>query len=327
MTKTAIDADAFRNAVTTCLRDELIREPIRLTEGALHCHWHLELTPKRGRRRPRSGRRQLLMKTGTKWRDLQLGNAFHAVVIICFCCALSPITTAAEAFRSRGVQLLYAENKTVCGAIATYLKRIDHHYPRRTVRKRNLLLDVFLNRYRLLLRKELNVPTPVENSSFDDPPDGVPHYALYSVLLDPTTEVRQFITINDGPASSEGGFTSNLYLFKPGTDRAGIFQNYRPSPGTVTDTIPFPLDNEKYRSIILPHFFERMYSDADRDKPIDWRVYHNLSLGDSHAVRLFAWNEQYYILAGYLLLNLGSIVFRIMPNGDFNDTCYLSYVE
>ena len=37
--------EAFCNAVAACLRDGLIREPIRLPEGALQCHWHLELTP------------------------------------------------------------------------------------------------------------------------------------------------------------------------------------------------------------------------------------------------------------------------------------------
>ena|ERR1035438_8133565 len=37
---------AFCEAVAGCLRDGLIREPIRLPEGALQCHWHLELTPK-----------------------------------------------------------------------------------------------------------------------------------------------------------------------------------------------------------------------------------------------------------------------------------------
>lgn len=36
---------AFCDAVAACLRDHLIREPIRLPEGALQCHWHLELTP------------------------------------------------------------------------------------------------------------------------------------------------------------------------------------------------------------------------------------------------------------------------------------------
>jgi hypothetical protein len=40
-----IGIDAFCDAVTSCLRDGLIREPIRLPEGALQCHWHLELTP------------------------------------------------------------------------------------------------------------------------------------------------------------------------------------------------------------------------------------------------------------------------------------------
>jgi len=36
---------AFADAVAACLRDGLIREPVRLPEGALQCHWRLELTP------------------------------------------------------------------------------------------------------------------------------------------------------------------------------------------------------------------------------------------------------------------------------------------
>jgi hypothetical protein len=36
----------FCDAVAACLREGLIREPVRLPEGALQCHWHLELTPK-----------------------------------------------------------------------------------------------------------------------------------------------------------------------------------------------------------------------------------------------------------------------------------------
>jgi hypothetical protein len=43
---TAVDESAFRDAVAACLRDRLIYEPVRLPEGALQCHWHLELTPK-----------------------------------------------------------------------------------------------------------------------------------------------------------------------------------------------------------------------------------------------------------------------------------------
>jgi len=46
LTGQAVTYDAFRDAVTACLRDGLIREPIRLPEGALQCHWRLELTPK-----------------------------------------------------------------------------------------------------------------------------------------------------------------------------------------------------------------------------------------------------------------------------------------
>jgi hypothetical protein len=41
-----IDYQAFSDAVAASLRDGLILEPIRLPEGALQCHWHLELTPK-----------------------------------------------------------------------------------------------------------------------------------------------------------------------------------------------------------------------------------------------------------------------------------------
>ncbi|WP_158928883.1 hypothetical protein [Acidisphaera sp. S103] len=41
-----IGIDTFCDVVAACQRDGLIREPIRLPEGALQCHWHLELTPK-----------------------------------------------------------------------------------------------------------------------------------------------------------------------------------------------------------------------------------------------------------------------------------------
>jgi hypothetical protein len=41
-----VDIAAFSDAVAACLRDGLIRDPVRLPEGALQCHWHLELTPK-----------------------------------------------------------------------------------------------------------------------------------------------------------------------------------------------------------------------------------------------------------------------------------------
>lgn len=41
----ALDADDFRTGIAECLRRGLIRDPVRLPEGALQCHWHLELTP------------------------------------------------------------------------------------------------------------------------------------------------------------------------------------------------------------------------------------------------------------------------------------------
>jgi hypothetical protein len=40
-----IEYAAFCDAVAGLLRERLIYEPIRLPEGALQCHWHLELTP------------------------------------------------------------------------------------------------------------------------------------------------------------------------------------------------------------------------------------------------------------------------------------------
>ena len=42
----ALDYPSFCDAIASSLREGLIREPIRLPEGALQCHWHLELTPK-----------------------------------------------------------------------------------------------------------------------------------------------------------------------------------------------------------------------------------------------------------------------------------------
>jgi hypothetical protein len=44
LTNTGVNEDAFRNAVSACVRDGLICEPVRLPEGALQCHWRLELT-------------------------------------------------------------------------------------------------------------------------------------------------------------------------------------------------------------------------------------------------------------------------------------------
>ena len=45
LTGESVSYEAFCDAVASCLREGLIREPIRLPEGALQCHWHLELTP------------------------------------------------------------------------------------------------------------------------------------------------------------------------------------------------------------------------------------------------------------------------------------------
>lgn len=42
----SVDYQTFCDAVAACLRHDLIREPVRLPEGSLQCHWHLELTPR-----------------------------------------------------------------------------------------------------------------------------------------------------------------------------------------------------------------------------------------------------------------------------------------
>jgi hypothetical protein len=41
----SIDYAHFCEAVAGLLRERLICEPVRLPEGALQCHWHLQLTP------------------------------------------------------------------------------------------------------------------------------------------------------------------------------------------------------------------------------------------------------------------------------------------
>ena len=40
-----LNPNAFHAAVAEALARGLIREPVRLPEGSLQCHWHLELTP------------------------------------------------------------------------------------------------------------------------------------------------------------------------------------------------------------------------------------------------------------------------------------------
>lgn len=39
-----LDAETFHETVAACVREGLIREPLRLDEQSLHCHWRLVLT-------------------------------------------------------------------------------------------------------------------------------------------------------------------------------------------------------------------------------------------------------------------------------------------
>jgi hypothetical protein len=41
-----LDYDGFRDAIDACLREGLIHEPVRIEDGALQCHWRLQLTSK-----------------------------------------------------------------------------------------------------------------------------------------------------------------------------------------------------------------------------------------------------------------------------------------
>jgi hypothetical protein len=45
MSRGTLTEVAFHTAIADFLARGLIRDPVRLTEGALQCHWHFELTP------------------------------------------------------------------------------------------------------------------------------------------------------------------------------------------------------------------------------------------------------------------------------------------
>ena len=44
LTGCTLDDAALASAVAACVAERKIREPVRLPEGALQCHWTLELT-------------------------------------------------------------------------------------------------------------------------------------------------------------------------------------------------------------------------------------------------------------------------------------------
>jgi hypothetical protein len=226
--------------------------------------------------------------------------------------------------QSRRLKLLYAEDKAACSAIYTYLQRIDNRYPRKTRREAILLQDPFIERYLPLLPKDLSVPVPSESENFGTPPDGVPHYALYSVVLNPSTGVQQLITINDSPLGSDGVVMSSLYLFNPGVAPSSVFTNSVPPPTDVLNSIPTA---RGYRTIPSPYFLEKLYTDADRKKSTDWRISHDLFLSSPLVLRLFVWTDHYFVLAGYPLLDGVSVVFKVAPTGNFADTCYYRYSE
>ncbi len=39
-----VSSQEFQDAVASCVADRLVFDPVRLPEGALQCHWHLEPT-------------------------------------------------------------------------------------------------------------------------------------------------------------------------------------------------------------------------------------------------------------------------------------------
>jgi hypothetical protein len=233
----------------------------------------------------------------------------------------SPVNADAARKPSTGVHLLYAANKAVCSAMETYLQRIDHYYPRRTQRERGLLLDPFRKLFRPLLPPELGVPTPIEELSFEDNSGGPPAFALYAVPLK-AGGTPQLISVNDLPLGP--GVRSILYLFKPGVKQAAVFEVRTPPPDDVANAIG--ADDRKYRSIPAAlYFLDKLYSDTDQKKPVDWRIlHHHLAVGGSDDVtRLFVWHDTYFILYGPPLFS-ASVVFKITPEGEFLDTCYYS---
>jgi hypothetical protein len=48
LTDARISRQEFQDAVAACVAEGLVYDPVRLPEGALQCHWHLEVTA-RGR--------------------------------------------------------------------------------------------------------------------------------------------------------------------------------------------------------------------------------------------------------------------------------------
>ena len=44
LTDTTLDDATLSRAISDCLAQKLIHDPVRLQAGALHCHWTLELT-------------------------------------------------------------------------------------------------------------------------------------------------------------------------------------------------------------------------------------------------------------------------------------------
>ena len=65
-----MDYPTFAEAVSGAVRDGLIREPVRLPEGSLQCHWQLELTAQgveMARESKRDAPRLKPESTGGKW--------------------------------------------------------------------------------------------------------------------------------------------------------------------------------------------------------------------------------------------------------------------
>jgi hypothetical protein len=67
----SVSYEAFCDAVATSERIGLIREPIRLPEGALQCHWQLELTPSGVEAVRKAQARQLNLKRMTARRETE----------------------------------------------------------------------------------------------------------------------------------------------------------------------------------------------------------------------------------------------------------------
>ena len=217
------------------------------------------------------------------------------------------------------IELVYSTDRSLCSELQKYLAAAGSKYPQTTILNRLILEDPFSRRLRTIMPKALSLPTQIKGSLLEDLPDATPHHALYSVALDPEIG-EQLIAIHDYNLGMHGTFISEIYIFKPGSSSDVAFENDLPPPEMVTNSINA---SKEYVGISSVYFFEKIYSETDRTKTVEWRIQNNLSVSQI-AARLFVFENRYYILAVGPVFFGPKVVFKIMPSGKFEDVCYYS---